>query len=102
MALVNDAKMMKSILESQGFTCLRMPFCTDEKATASAILNTLRKYLIDDTRNAQPGDVRFVYYSGHGNYVRNLAVADENDPDRYDEQCIRIFRPLAKYAAHQG
>ncbi len=85
---VNDAKMMKSILESQGFTVPPDAFLTDDKATASAILNTLRKYLIDDTRNAQPGDVRFVYYSGHGNYVRNLAVADENDPDRYDETIV--------------
>ena len=82
--------MMKSILESQGFTVPPDAFLTDEKATASAILNTLRKYLIEDTRDGQPGDVRFVYYSGHGNFVRNLAVADDgdNDPERYDETMV--------------
>jgi hypothetical protein len=85
---VRDAETMTAILRSQGFAIPKDAYLVDADATAAAILRALRKYLIDDTVNAQPGDVRFVYYSGHGNYVRNLAVKDPNSVDRYDETIV--------------
>jgi hypothetical protein len=81
---VNDVEMMKSILEAEphNFEIPADAVLLDERATADAILFTLRKYLIDD---AQEGDLRVVYYSGHGNYVRNTAVAD---PKEFDETIV--------------
>ena len=77
---VNDLEMMKSVLESDphNFQIPADAVLKDEQATADNILFTLRKYLITDARE---GDLRVVYYSGHGNYVRNTAVADPKDFD---------------------
>ncbi len=80
----NDVEMMKAVLDLHGFTIPADAVLTDENATADAILSVLRKYLIDDP-DLRDGDLRVVYYSGHGNYVRNTAVTDANE---YDETIV--------------
>jgi hypothetical protein len=96
---VNDVQLMKSILEAHQFTIPNDAVLLDEQATADAILFTLRKYLIED---AHAGDLRVVYYSGHGNYVRNRATRELDEtmvpsdhwrgtPDIRDKELSRIL-----------
>lgn len=96
---VNDVELMKSILEAHQFTIPNDAVLLDEQATADAILFTLRKYLIDD---AHAGDLRVVFYSGHGNYVRNRATRELDEtivpsdhwrgtPDIRDKELSRIL-----------
>ena len=101
----NDVALMKSALADLGvsdFVILR-----DQEATAAAILGALQKNLVDD---AQPGDVRIFYYSGHGNHIRNAASAEQggedqtivpadnwrNVPDVRDKEISRILWKAAR------
>jgi uncharacterized caspase-like protein len=69
---VNDVRLMKAVLQSLGFQDFVV--LTDQDATADAILQALQKNLVDD---AQPGDLRLFYYSGHGNHVKNRASTEQ-------------------------
>ena len=102
---VNDVHIMRAVLESVGFRDFVV--LTDQQATADAILQALQKNLVDD---AQPGDVRLFYYSGHGNHVRNRASAERlqedqtlvpadnwrNVPDIRDKEISRILFKAAR------
>jgi hypothetical protein len=103
---VNDVHLMKGVLESLGFQDFVV--LTDQDASADAILQALQKNLVDD---AQPGDLRLFYYSGHGNHVRNRASTEQqqedqtlvpadnwrNTPDIRDKEISRIlFRAARK------
>src|ERR1035438_708197 len=74
---VNDVHFMKAVLQSLGFQDFVV--LTDQDATADAILQALQKNLVDD---AQPGDFRLFYYSGHGNHVKNLASTKQQQEDQ--------------------
>jgi len=74
---VNDVRLMKAVLQSLGFQDFVV--LTDRDATADAILQALQKNLVDD---AQPGDLRLFYYSGHGNHVKNRASAEQQQEDQ--------------------
>jgi hypothetical protein len=73
----NDLKLIQAVLEGLGITDFVV--LADQDATADAILAALQKNLVDD---AQPGDVRIFYYSGHGNHVRNLASKEQGGEDQ--------------------
>jgi hypothetical protein len=68
---------MKAVLQSLGFQDFVV--LTDQDATADAILQALQKNLVDD---AQPGDFRLFYYSGHGNHIKNLASTKQQQEDQ--------------------
>jgi len=68
---------MRSVLETLGFQDFVV--LTDREATAEAILQALQKNLVDD---AQAGDVRLFYYSGHGNHVKNRASEEQQQEDQ--------------------
>lgn len=101
---VADAKLMKGILESQGFAVVPI---YDGDATADKILSTLQKELVDD---AKAGDVRVIYYSGHGYVARNRASKEQdhfdqtivpadhylNTPDIRDKELARILYASGK------
>jgi hypothetical protein len=74
---VNDVRLMKGVLESIGFRDFVV--LTDQDATADAILQALQKNLVDD---AQRGDVRLFYYSGHGNHVKNRSSSEQQQEDQ--------------------
>ena len=74
---VNDVHLMQAVLQDIGFQDFVV--LTDRDATADAILQTLQKNLVDD---AQPGDVRLFYYSGHGNHVKNRASSEQQQEDQ--------------------
>jgi hypothetical protein len=74
---VSDVHFMKAVLQSLGFQDFVV--LTDQDATADAILQALQKNLVDD---AQPGDFRLFYYSGHGNHVKNLASTKQQQEDQ--------------------
>ena len=74
---VNDVHLMQAVLQSIGFQDFVV--LTDRDATADAILQALQKNLVDD---AQPGDVRLFYYSGHGNHVKNRASTEQQQEDQ--------------------
>lgn len=83
-----DVDLMEGILKPLGFETLKLE---DEQATADTILTTLRDQLVTA---ANPGDLRVVYYSGHGNYVRNTA---SHEVDSYDQTIVPAdhFRGVA-------
>jgi len=60
---------------------------TPEKTTAEEILGTLRRELVD---TAAKGDIRLVYYSGHGNFIRNAALkrANPNTRNEFDQTIV--------------
>ncbi len=60
---IRDAKAMKAKLEKMGFT---VTLLTD--ATRLAI----EQQLVDYVSTLRPGDISFVYYSGHGTQVRGV------------------------------
>ena len=74
---VSDVRLMKAVLQSLGFQDFVV--LTDQDATADAILQALQKNLVDD---AQPGDFRLFYYSGHGNHIKNLASTKQQQEDQ--------------------
>jgi len=74
---VSDVNLMKAVLQSLGFQDFVV--LTDQDATADAILQALQKNLVDD---AQPGDFRLFYYSGHGNHIKNLASTKQQQEDQ--------------------
>jgi hypothetical protein len=74
---VNDVRLMKAVLQSLGIQDFVV--LTDQEATADAILQALQKNLVDD---AQPGDLRLFYYSGHGNHVKNRASTEQQQEDQ--------------------
>ena len=74
---VNDVHLMKAVLQDLGFQDFVV--LTDQDATADAILQALQKNLVDD---AQPGDVRLFYYSGHGNHIKNRASTEREQEDQ--------------------
>ncbi len=76
---LNDLQLMKGLLESLGLQETDFVVLRDQQATAAAILAALQKNLVDD---AQPGDVRVFYYSGHGNHIRNRASREQGQQDQ--------------------
>ncbi|HEX3880910.1 MAG TPA: caspase family protein [Bryobacteraceae bacterium] len=74
---INDISLIKSTLSDLGVT--DFVILQNQEATAQAILTALKKNLVDD---AKAGDIRIVYYSGHGNHVRNVASAEQNGEDQ--------------------
>ena len=74
---VNDIHLMQAVLQGLGFQDFVV--LTDQDATADAILQALQKNLVDD---AQPGDFRLFYYSGHGNHIKNLASTKQQQQDQ--------------------
>jgi len=74
---VSDVNLMKAVLQGLGFQDFVV--LTAQDATADGILQTLQKNLVDD---AQPGDFRLFYYSGHGNHVKNRASTKQQQEDQ--------------------
>ncbi len=66
---VNDVVSMQDVLLHRfGFTKENIHLLKNEAAKRQAILDGMRKYLVDE---AHDGDVLFFYYAGHGSQVRN-------------------------------
>ncbi len=86
---VNDAYAVSALLQERGFGLdAAQPFSrgddeirllVDRRATAGAIRERLA-WLLEETR---PGDVRFLYYSGHGAQIPGYGASDSID--RLDE-----------------
>ena len=60
---MKDVELMESILSSDKLGFKDIVVLKNQQATANAILAALQKKLIDETVS---GDIRFVFYSGHG------------------------------------
>ncbi|MDP3854993.1 caspase family protein [Phenylobacterium sp.] len=79
---VNDVFTMSAVLQECGFGPEEIRTCLDDRATASGILERL-EWLLDD---AQPGDERVFYFSGHG--ARIPEYGDDFEPDRQAETLV--------------
>jgi hypothetical protein len=79
-----DVSLVEGLLKSAdfGFADSDIVKLLNGDATAQAILETLQSELVD---HASAGDVRFVYYSGHGNYIKNLASKER---DQFDQTIV--------------
>lgn len=80
---VNDVMRMNDVIVNHyGFTDPNnRRMLTDASATTANILERLN-WLVD---GAQPGDVLFFHYSGHGSQLTNKDYATDNEPDGLDE-----------------
>lgn len=79
---VNDVMLMSEILTTQfGFRPKEKRMLTDRSATTENILERL-DWLVD---GAEPGDVLYFHYSGHGSQMIDQRYDDENEPDGKDE-----------------
>ncbi|WP_425994431.1 caspase family protein [Caulobacter sp. DWR1-3-2b1] len=79
---VNDVFTISAALQECGFAPGDIRTCLNDRATAAGILERLR-WLLDD---AQPGDERVFYFSGHG--ARIPEYGDELEPDRQNETLV--------------
>lgn len=80
----NDVFRMSEVLQEMGFAPEDIRVTLDERATAANIRSRM-KWLLGD---AQDGDVRFFYYSGHGAQIP--ASHDEIESDHKDE-CLVTY-----------
>ncbi|WP_161599708.1 caspase family protein [Pseudomonas arsenicoxydans] len=76
---VNDVFLMSSLLQESNFSPDDIRVVLDDRATTAGIRDRLR-WLLDD---AQAGDRRVLFYSGHGAQIPNTNAAGE--ADRIDE-----------------
>jgi hypothetical protein len=79
---VNDVFTMSAVLQDCGFQPEDIRTCLDERATAQAILSRF-EWLLDD---AQPGDERVFFFSGHG--ARVPEYGEHFEPDRLTETLV--------------
>ena len=87
---INDVNLMEGLLLAPDFGFQPgdiVKLITPEKTTADQILTTLRRELVETAAN---GDIRLVYYSGHGNYIRNAALkrANPNTRNEFDQTIV--------------
>src|ERR1700722_19689262 len=87
---VNDVNLIEGLLLAPDFGFQPddiVKLITPEKTTADQILSTLRRELVE---TASKGDIRLVYYSGHGNYIRNAALkrANPNTRNEFDQTIV--------------
>lgn len=87
---INDVNLIEGLLLAPDFGFQPneiVKLITPEKTTAEEILATLRRELVD---TAAKGDFRLVYYSGHGNFIRNAALkrADPNTRNEFDQTIV--------------
>lgn len=85
---VNDILMMNELLVNNlGFSDPKqIRMLTNESATTHNILERL-EWLVDD---AQPGDVLYFHYSGHGSQFIDLDYDLNDEPDGYDEVIVPV------------
>jgi hypothetical protein len=76
---VNDVFLMSSLLQESNFSPDDIRVVLDDRATTAGIRDRLH-WLLDD---AQAGDRRVLFYSGHGAQIPNTNAAGE--ADRIDE-----------------
>jgi hypothetical protein len=87
---INDVNLVEGLLLAPDFGFQPgdiVKLITPETTTADAILRTLRRELVE---TAAEGDFRLVYYSGHGNFIRNAALkrADPNLRNEFDQTIV--------------
>ena len=78
---VNDVSAVREILIGKyGFVESDLKVLENHEAKREAIIKAIQNHLIDE---AAPGDICFLYYSGHGSRVRN-----SKDPKGWDESIV--------------
>jgi len=87
---INDVNLVEALLLAPDFGFQPgdiSKLITPETTTAEAILATLRRELVE---TAAAGDVRIVYYSGHGNFIRNAALkrVNPNTRNEFDQTIV--------------
>lgn len=76
---VNDSNAMKNFLMMKGYPESEIVMLLEKSATRSAILAAIG----DLVHDAQPGDRRFLHYSGHGTYIKG-----NNEETDMQDECI--------------
>lgn len=85
---VNDVVLMNDILVNKlGFSDPKqVRMLTNESATTQNILERLQ-WLVD---GAEPGDVLYFHYSGHGSQFVDMDYDLNDEPDGYDEVIVPV------------
>lgn len=78
---VNDARLMQTVLKSQGFSDKYITILSDEQATKTNILKSLETLIYQSNSS----DVVVFHFSGHGQQITDL---NGDEPDGYDEALI--------------
>jgi hypothetical protein len=83
---INDVNLIEAVLLSPAYGFQPadiVKLITPEATTADGILGALRRELVD---TAGKDDIRLVYYSGHGNFIRNKAL--KNTRNEFDQTIV--------------
>lgn len=100
----NDIAAISAVISRLGFQKDNIHVLRDGQATREAILAAYRRYLI---KEAAPGDVGLLYYSGHGSTVKNTRTRSGIDQttvpydaptgalDIRDKEWARLFKESA-------
>jgi hypothetical protein len=91
----NDARLMRTILVSQGFKGSNISSLVDEKATKANILKSLENLIAQ----SQKGDVVVFHFSGHG---QQIADKNGDELDGYDEALIPYDASKTASAQYHG
>lgn len=79
----NDVDAMRAVLSDRfGLSPDNTTVLLDEHATRTALLDALKKVLVDD---AKPGDVALFYFSGHGSRAFDASV---DEPSKFDSTIL--------------
>ena len=91
----NDVPLIRGVLLEQGFAAENIRVLADSAATRAGILAAFEQLL----RDAGPGDVVVIHYSGHGHQI-----ADDNgdEMDGYDELLVPYGAPANFVEGYKG
>lgn len=92
---VNDARLMQTVLKSQGFSDKYITILTDEQATKTNILKSLETLLYQSNSS----DVVVFHFSGHGQQITDL---NGDELDGYDEALIPYDAQKPPSEAYRG
>jgi hypothetical protein len=91
----NDARLMRTILISQGFKDSNISILVDEKATKANIIKSLESLITQSSKS----DVVVFHFSGHG---QQIADKNGDELDGYDEALIPYDARKTASAQYQG
>ncbi|MDP1621230.1 MAG: caspase family protein [Bacteroidales bacterium] len=91
----NDAKLMRTILQQQGFEDKNIAILADERATKANILKSLENLITKSNKS----DVVVFHFSGHG---QQIVDKNGDELDEYDEALIPLDARKTETTQYKG
>lgn len=92
----NDIPLVRGAMVRHGFAEEDISVLLDEQATRAGIFKAIEEHLL---AAAEPGDVVFIHYSGHGHQITDQ---DGDEIDGYDEILVPFDAPSLYHEGYEG